>query len=545
MSLLIGIVAVCVVAGAVAAAELGSRFRDEPGRVLRSRPGLLYIAINCVTSAAVLGVAVALDWRFGVPEDAPEDELLLVQVLVAGLGSAVLLRSALLTVRVGETDIGVGPSAAVTALLGMVERATDRRRAQDRLRVLDHLTEQLSFARDFPVLIELSSYSLQTLELAEADALGDLAASLEKNSGLSDADRLDRFALALLNITGETTLRSVAKPFATDSRRSRQLTELTPRISQMTTSLFPTGAYPTWIKLIRGLTRSRRLWPLRSYFQRIGFSRYWPLSAGFRSETRTPRHRQRRILVDSAREFPSDLHLRLLIGRVTPATLVDELEDFDAHGGAIASEAHFLAARYRIEDEASQFRLWGSADSNLSAEALTEHLDVATRCTDDAWRGELIVMEAIASLLNRDEGTAAQCLGKGLDILEDRLDSGNLRASTNDDMRKRLQTARAFCTLLESAGMQNDKTVSSLRGFVCDFYPDLGSYDPTQDASLWRIIDVVISPLLKYAIPLDDDLPDSPPYPPWVRMLEGWQDEQPGGRVVAVDPILAVEAANG
>ena len=171
----VAVTAVGLLAGAVAAAELGSRFHDDPLRVIRSPPGLVYLAINSLLSIGLLLVAIELGWRFGVAENAPDDTLLLTQVLVVGLGSVLLLRSSFFTIRVQGEDVGVGPNTFVTALLSIVERTTDRRRANERLDMLPSLTSGLSFARDYAAIVEISSYSLQRLDLAEADALGTLA----------------------------------------------------------------------------------------------------------------------------------------------------------------------------------------------------------------------------------------------------------------------------------------------------------------------------------------------------------------------------------
>lgn len=202
-----------VVAGAlgcsVGVTELGARYRDDPVAALRTLPGLMYVTINGAAAVAALVIVKAFGWTFGLPRGASELQVQVIQVLVAGIGSAALFRSSLFTVRQGDQEIGIGPSALLTGLLGMVDRGVDRRRALERLGRDD--LAGLSFDSDYVALTELCTGALQNLDKADAQALGELAARLKAESDLSDSAKLDCFGLQLLTLVGPKAVQAAAQ----------------------------------------------------------------------------------------------------------------------------------------------------------------------------------------------------------------------------------------------------------------------------------------------------------------------------------------------
>jgi hypothetical protein len=202
-----------LVAGAlgccVGVTELGARYRDDPVAALRTLPGLMYVTVNGAAAVAALVIVRAFGWTFGLPRGASELQVQVIQVLVAGIGSAALFRSSLFTVRQGDQEIGIGPSALLTGLLGMVDRGVDRRRALQRLGRDD--LAGLSFDSDYVALTELFTGALQNLDKADAQALGELAARLKAESDLSDSEKLDCFGLKLLTLVGPKALQAAAQ----------------------------------------------------------------------------------------------------------------------------------------------------------------------------------------------------------------------------------------------------------------------------------------------------------------------------------------------
>lgn len=216
--------------GTVAITELISRFRDEPLKVVKSRPGLAYSAINVAAGVTLLLVAVTFGWRFGVGQQASPWQLAMVRAVACGLGTAALLRSSVLSIRGPDGDLNVGPGLIVERLLAFAEKSADRERAVARLS-LDSL-DGLSFSVHAASLVELCSYALQTYDLDDARALATLLNDLRSRSDLDDASKLDRLGLALLDLVGEKALAA-----AVDRIRSRagQLTD--PVLAQSTATL--------------------------------------------------------------------------------------------------------------------------------------------------------------------------------------------------------------------------------------------------------------------------------------------------------------------
>ena len=114
---------------AVGFAELVSRYRDEPWGAAAFRPGLIFIALNGLASTA----ALLLLWRFPDTLRTPADPV--AQVMMAGFGAMVVIRTKLLTVhQPGGTEIAVGPAFILDTILAAINRDVDRRRAVQRTR---------------------------------------------------------------------------------------------------------------------------------------------------------------------------------------------------------------------------------------------------------------------------------------------------------------------------------------------------------------------------------------------------------------------------
>ncbi len=128
MALFLSTVLVLALGGLVAVGELVARYRDKPTSALLLPSSLFYVAVNAAASGAALGLIHGFGWQFGQKGAAAA----ITQVLVAGFGSLAFFRSSLFTVRVGSTDVGVGPSAVLDSILAAADRATDRNLGEQR-----------------------------------------------------------------------------------------------------------------------------------------------------------------------------------------------------------------------------------------------------------------------------------------------------------------------------------------------------------------------------------------------------------------------------
>jgi hypothetical protein len=124
--------------------ELISRYRDKPTAPLGTVPGLIYIATNAIASVAALWVLQRQNVNFDFGGKLPPE---VGQVLLAGFGTMFLFRSALFVVRVGDSDVAIGPAAVLQIILNSADRACDRLRAGPRSEHVYKIMRGVSFGR--------------------------------------------------------------------------------------------------------------------------------------------------------------------------------------------------------------------------------------------------------------------------------------------------------------------------------------------------------------------------------------------------------------
>lgn len=217
-----------VLGGLVGAAELVARYRDRPGQAVLSPSGLMYVFVNAAAALIALVAIDAAGFRFGLPDAAPAAGLYVVQVMTAGLGSAMLFRTSFTLAQ--DRGISMGPISLLHGVLKIVDGAMARKRALSRLS--GNELEGLSFERDHAALAQLVCHALPHFDLAEAQRLGELAADLRARADLTDADKLDCFGLELSWLVGECALAKAA-----DRLRSRPEPDLEPLDAQRTADM--------------------------------------------------------------------------------------------------------------------------------------------------------------------------------------------------------------------------------------------------------------------------------------------------------------------
>jgi hypothetical protein len=186
-----------------ACAELIGRFRDAPSRVIGSRPGLLYLALNALLAAVVLaGLRYADPPKAGLPA--------LEQVLLAGFGARLILRTKVVGARGKEGADDTGPGAVFERLLASISRSADRGRAKDRLQLVrKHLTDVdwIEIRDFFPA--ELVG-ALQDLADKEKDEIRKAREVIEGHPDLDDLTRVHLLGYLILTYGGEDFLRELA-----------------------------------------------------------------------------------------------------------------------------------------------------------------------------------------------------------------------------------------------------------------------------------------------------------------------------------------------
>jgi hypothetical protein len=147
-------VLVSTLGGLVGVGELASRYRDEPAKALLCIPAVVYVLLNAGAAVMALALGRAFIWK-----DAHASPVDWMQVLTAGLGAMVVLRSSVFRVKVGEQNVDIGPSSFLQSVIDAADRAVDRVRAQERAWTVANLMQNVAADK---VLELLPSY-LQAL----------------------------------------------------------------------------------------------------------------------------------------------------------------------------------------------------------------------------------------------------------------------------------------------------------------------------------------------------------------------------------------------
>jgi fluoride ion exporter CrcB/FEX len=129
---------VFVLGGLVGIGELASRYRDDPVKALFCIPAVIYIFLNAGAATLALVLGRSFWWT-----DTPQSPVAWSQVITAGLGAMVLLRSSVFRVKVGDQDVAIGPSSFLQSVIDSADRAVDRIRAQERAWTVSTIMERV------------------------------------------------------------------------------------------------------------------------------------------------------------------------------------------------------------------------------------------------------------------------------------------------------------------------------------------------------------------------------------------------------------------
>lgn len=204
----LNLIAVAAMGALVGAGELVVRYRDDPARALLSRAAHLYIAINLGASLATYGLILAFGWGFGQPAGSEAQRWL--QVLIAGFSAMAVLRSSLFLVRVGDKDVGIGPSGVIEGLLGAADRAVDRRRGCERSEEVRRLLGGLEWEQAREELPALCLGLMQNAAPSEQKALANTVKELEAGD-LEPEVRVYLVGLGLMNFAGAEVLKGAVE----------------------------------------------------------------------------------------------------------------------------------------------------------------------------------------------------------------------------------------------------------------------------------------------------------------------------------------------
>lgn len=201
---------VALAGGLVGTTELMARYRDAPFEAIRAPSSFVYEAVNAFAAAIALWVIHVFGWTFGV-EDGDPTKLQVWQWIVAAFGSMALFRSSLFTIRLGDTDVAVGPLSILQTILNVSDREVDRLRAEKRSEAVKNA---MSIVESFEQIKNaLPTHCMALMQNVSAEEEKDLRQVVNSIDQLpiDERTKILNLGLVLINIVGADVLHTAVK----------------------------------------------------------------------------------------------------------------------------------------------------------------------------------------------------------------------------------------------------------------------------------------------------------------------------------------------
>lgn len=212
---------VMVLGGLVGVAELVTRYRDSPRRLL----GMLSFHAYWLGNAGVACLALLILREGLVTVSVGDQETSwLARCLVAGLGSMLLLRSSFLILKDGNGDRPVGLSAGIDSILKFFEEIVRRNQATSRAIAVRKLMVDLPYEQSLvdlpPACISLMSQPSRV----DIETLTSTVSNLAQDEKRSDNAKLAELGAALVEFCGKDVLRgAISMTFRRDPPPGRRI----------------------------------------------------------------------------------------------------------------------------------------------------------------------------------------------------------------------------------------------------------------------------------------------------------------------------------
>lgn len=197
----------------VAYAELVSRYHDSPVGLISAPPTPYYLLINIAAGIAALLIVYKLGVVAGTR--APR----LYAILLAGFGAISFFRTSLFMVRIGDTDVGVGPSALLQSLLGAADRMIDRDQAQSRATDVSDIMRNIDFAKANQSLPSLCFVLVENITPADQVGLREQISRLAADRDISPEQKSVILGVYLLRQVGADVLALAVEALGPEIRR--------------------------------------------------------------------------------------------------------------------------------------------------------------------------------------------------------------------------------------------------------------------------------------------------------------------------------------
>ncbi len=204
-------VCVALLGGLVGLTELVSRYRDDPAAAIGGISSWLYIGLNALAS---LGALALLESELSA---AIRPEELIGRVLLAGTVAAAFFRSSLFVFKIGDSDVQVGPGLILQVLLDVIDRAVDRKRAEERAEEIGSVMQGIDFEKACLSLPSMCFALMQNLTPDEQIQVGEQITILQA-SDMSARSKTLALGLLLMNLVGKRTLNAAVNALGKEIR---------------------------------------------------------------------------------------------------------------------------------------------------------------------------------------------------------------------------------------------------------------------------------------------------------------------------------------
>ena len=239
------VLAVIAIGLAVGASELVGRYRDAPSAALRTYAAAAYMIINGMASLFAYAVIVAMGWSFGV---ASGPQQTWTQILVAGFGSMAFFRSSLFTVKVGDTDLSVGPGILFQLFLFATDRSCDRQRARRRADPVAEIMRGISFPLAKDALPTFCFELMQNVPVAEQQGFRQVVDAMAAKAEMRDGVKVLSLGLMLMNVVGGDVLKSAVATLGNLIQEPARPRALESETSSLVLNSDFTKAYPLLVQ---------------------------------------------------------------------------------------------------------------------------------------------------------------------------------------------------------------------------------------------------------------------------------------------------------
>jgi hypothetical protein len=202
------LVAAFIFGGLVGAAEVASRYRDEPLMAVKSPYGLVYIFLNGYLSILAFFLILEFPNVFGAVAGNK-----FLAALVAGFGSSVVMRSRIALIKGADgKDESIGPDYVIKVLLRIVDNNIDRRRSVRRQAILSENIEKIHALGDLEAVWQYLFSALtafQNIDEVQKKALYDTYNDYRAQDKLPSPIKKMALGFIYLTLVGEENFKSL------------------------------------------------------------------------------------------------------------------------------------------------------------------------------------------------------------------------------------------------------------------------------------------------------------------------------------------------